>query len=59
MERHAETDISATEGSLWQRPTSERGLTAISHYFVMDWASVCTKNPICVEDVMESPKLVE
>src|SRR5713226_1469900 len=27
-------------GSLWQRLTSERGLTAISHYFVMDWAAV-------------------
>jgi len=33
-------DMSVTEGSLWQRMTSERGLTAISHYFVMDWAAV-------------------
>jgi uncharacterized membrane protein YraQ (UPF0718 family) len=41
MEGHAEMDMSVTEcGSLWQRLTSERGLTAISHYFVMDWASV-------------------
>jgi uncharacterized membrane protein YraQ (UPF0718 family) len=41
MEGHAEMDMSVTEGgSLWQRITSERGLTAISHYFVMDWASV-------------------
>jgi uncharacterized protein len=41
MEGHAEMDMSVTEGgSLWQRMTSERGLTAISHYFVMDWASV-------------------
>jgi uncharacterized membrane protein YraQ (UPF0718 family) len=27
-------------GSLWQRISSEQGLTAISHYFVMDRASV-------------------
>jgi len=41
MEGHAEMDMSVTEGgSLWQRITSEQGLTAISHYFVMDWASV-------------------
>jgi uncharacterized membrane protein YraQ (UPF0718 family) len=41
MEGHAEMDMSVTEGgSLWQRMTSERGLTAISHYFVMDWAAV-------------------
>ena len=41
MEGHAEMDMSVTEGgSLWQRITSDRGLTAISHYFVMDWASV-------------------
>ena len=37
MEGHAEMDMSVTEGgSLWQRMTSDRGLTAISHYFVMD-----------------------
>jgi uncharacterized membrane protein YraQ (UPF0718 family) len=41
MEGHAEMDMSVTEGgSLWQRMTSHRGLTAISHYFVMDWAAV-------------------
>jgi uncharacterized protein len=41
MEGHAEMDMSVIEGgSLWQRLTSERGLTAVSHYFVMDWASV-------------------
>jgi uncharacterized membrane protein YraQ (UPF0718 family) len=40
MEGHAEMDMSVTEGTLWQRITSEQGLTAISHYFVMDWASV-------------------
>ena len=41
MEGHAEMDMSVTEGgSLWQRLTSDKGLTAVSHYFVMDWASV-------------------
>jgi uncharacterized membrane protein YraQ (UPF0718 family) len=41
MEGHAEMDMSVTEGgSLWQRMTSDRGLTAISRYFVMDWAAV-------------------
>ena len=41
MEGHAEMDMSVNEGgSLWQRITSDRGFTAISHYFVMDWASV-------------------
>jgi uncharacterized membrane protein YraQ (UPF0718 family) len=41
MEGHAEMDMSVTEGgTLWQRITSAEGLTAISHYFVMDWASV-------------------
>ena len=41
MEGHAAMDMSVTEGgSIWQRMTSDRGLTAISHYFVMDWAAV-------------------
>ena len=40
MEGHADMDMSVTEGSLWQRITSKDGLTAISHYFVMDWAAV-------------------
>jgi uncharacterized protein len=41
MEGHAEMDMSVSEGgSIWQRITSEQGLTAISHYFVTDWASV-------------------
>jgi uncharacterized protein len=40
MEGHSEMDMSVTEGTLWQLMTSEKGLTAISHYFVMDWASV-------------------
>ncbi len=40
MEGHAEMDMSVTEGTLWQRITSARGFTAISHYFVMDWVAV-------------------
>ena len=40
MGGHAEMDMSVEGGSLWQRITSPQGLTAISHYFVMDWASV-------------------
>jgi hypothetical protein len=33
-------DMSVTEGSLLARVTSARGFTAISHYYVMDWASI-------------------
>src|SRR5205814_6347775 len=40
MEGHAEMDMAVTEGTLWQRISSKEGLTAISHYFVMDWAAV-------------------
>lgn len=40
MEGHADMDMSVTEGSLWQRLFSRPGFTAISQYFVMDWASV-------------------
>jgi uncharacterized membrane protein YraQ (UPF0718 family) len=41
MEGHADMDMSVPEGgSLWRRIASPRGITAISHYFVMDWASV-------------------
>jgi uncharacterized protein len=40
MEGHAEMDMSVTEGSLLERITSARGFTAISHYYVMDWASI-------------------
>ena len=42
MEGHAAMDMSVTEGTLWQRILSPRGFTAISHYFVMDWAAVWT-----------------
>src|SRR5215472_3294742 len=40
MEGHATMDMSVTGGSFWQRLLSGNGFTAISHYFVMDWASV-------------------
>lgn len=40
MEGHATMDMSVEGGSFWQKLWSSRGLTAISHYFVMDWASV-------------------
>jgi uncharacterized membrane protein YraQ (UPF0718 family) len=41
MEGHAEMDMSVTgSGSIWQRIRSPSGLTAISNYFVMDWAAV-------------------
>jgi hypothetical protein len=40
MEGHAAMDMSVTQGSLWHRLTSANGMTAISHYYWMDWASV-------------------
>jgi uncharacterized protein len=40
MEGHAAMDMSLHEGTLWQRIFSDKGLTAISHFYVMDWASV-------------------
>ena len=41
MEGHAEMDMSVGgEGSIWQRIRSPKGFTAISNYFVMDWAAV-------------------
>jgi uncharacterized protein len=40
MEGHAAMDMSVTQGSLWRRLTSAKGMTAISHYYWMDWASV-------------------
>jgi hypothetical protein len=40
MEGHAAMDMSvAGEGSILARIRSPKGFTAISHYFVMDWAS--------------------
>lgn len=40
MEGHAAMDMSIHEGTIWQRMTSAKGRTAISHFFVMDWASL-------------------
>ncbi len=40
MEGHAGMDMSVHEGTLWQRMLSKKGRTAISHFFVMDWASL-------------------
>src|SRR5438552_12892452 len=42
MEGHASMDMSVEGGSVLSRLFSSRGLTATSHYFVMDWASVWT-----------------
>ncbi len=40
MEGHAAMDMSVGGGSLASRIMSGRGFTAISHYFVMDWAAI-------------------
>jgi hypothetical protein len=40
MEGHASMDMSMHQGTIWQRMTSSKGRTAISHFFVMDWASL-------------------
>src|SRR5438067_8330654 len=41
MEGHAEMDMSVeNRRSLWRRLASPAGITATSHYFVMDWAAV-------------------
>src|SRR5881275_1234919 len=40
MEGHAAMDMSVSGGSFFSRLFSGRGFTAISNYFVMDWASV-------------------
>lgn len=40
MEGHAGMDMSVHEGTIWQRMTSDKGRTAISHFFVMDWVSL-------------------
>jgi hypothetical protein len=40
MEGHAAMDMSIHEGTIWQRMTSDKGRTAISHFFVMDWVSL-------------------
>jgi hypothetical protein len=41
MEGHAEMDMSVhAEGSIISRLRSPEGVTATSHYFVMDWAAI-------------------
>jgi len=40
MEGHAGMDMSVSGGTILERVRSPRGLTAISHYFVMDWAAI-------------------
>ncbi len=40
MEGHAAMDMSVSEGTLARKIFSARGFTAISHLFVMNWASV-------------------
>jgi uncharacterized membrane protein YraQ (UPF0718 family) len=40
MEGHAAMDMSVREGTIAQKVLSGEGFTAISHLFVMDWASV-------------------
>jgi uncharacterized membrane protein YraQ (UPF0718 family) len=41
MEGHAAMDMSVSgEGSILARITSPKGFTAISHFFVMDWAMI-------------------
>ncbi len=41
MEGHAAMDMSVSgEGSFFQKLFSSKGLTSVSNYFVMDWASV-------------------
>jgi len=41
MEGHAAMDMSVqSEGGFWSRLLSREGITAVSRYFVMDWAAV-------------------
>src|SRR5947209_2603494 len=40
MEGHATMDMSVSGGSFFSKLFSERGFTAVSNFFVMDWASV-------------------
>lgn len=42
MEGHAAMDMAVEGGSIWQKLRSPAGLTATSHFFVMDWASIWT-----------------
>ncbi|MDQ2716023.1 MAG: permease [Chloroflexota bacterium] len=40
MEGHAAMDMNVAGGSFFQKLLSSKGFTAVSNYFVMDWASV-------------------
>jgi len=40
MEGHAAIDMSVSGGSFFSRLVSRRGFNAVSHFFVMDWASM-------------------
>jgi uncharacterized protein len=41
MEGHADMDMSIADGgTAWRRLRSPKGFTAVSNYFVMDWAAV-------------------
>jgi uncharacterized protein len=40
MEGHAAMDMSLSEGSFFSKLFSGKGFTAVSNFFVMDWASV-------------------
>lgn len=40
MEGHATMDMSVQGGSFWSKLFSRAGFTAVSNFFVMDWASV-------------------
>jgi uncharacterized protein len=40
MEGHAAMDMSLSGGSVLSRALSRRGITATSHFYVMDWVSV-------------------
>lgn len=44
MEGHASMDDMSVQGngSIWQKLRSNKGRTATSHYFVMDWVSIWT-----------------
>ena len=40
MEGHAEMDMAVEDGPLLKRLVSAKGFTAVSHFFIMDWASL-------------------
>ena len=40
MEGHAAMDMSLSGGSVISRASSPKGFTAISHFYLMDWASI-------------------